>query len=266
MPDQYKTRSVNDLVVIMEKLLAPGGCPWDQEQTLASLAPFAIEEAFELAEAIDSKDLSAIKEELGDLLLQVVFLTSLTKKQNQFTLEDVIDGICTKLIRRHPHVFGDEKVKDAEEVLKNWNIIKAAEKKDKIQKTFNIPVNLPALQRAQKLGDKTKTLKFDWKNPEEVLVKVDEEMLELKEALKAKDTNHVREELGDVFFVLAQLARHLKFEAESVARAANSKFENRFEKMLTLAKEKGLSFDALPVEEKEELWAEIKKREIKSEN
>jgi tetrapyrrole methylase family protein/MazG family protein len=266
MPDQYKTRSVNDLVSIMEKLLSPEGCPWDREQTLNTLAPFAIEEAFELAEAIDNNDLAAIKEELGDLLLQVVFQTALTKRQNQFTLEDVIEGICTKLIRRHPHVFADDKVKDADEVLKNWNIIKASEKKDKVQRFFNIPANLPALQRSQKIGDKTKTLKFDWKNTEEVLLKVEEEMLELKEALKDKDTAHVKEELGDVFFVLAQLARHLKFEAESVARAANSKFEKRFENMLNLAKSKGMEFVDLTSEKKEELWAAIKKLEPKKES
>jgi len=266
MTNQHKTQSVNDLVEIMDKLLAPDGCPWDREQSLQSLAPFAIEEAFELAEAIENNDMPSVKEELGDLLLQVIFQTALTKRQNTFTLEDVINGICTKLIRRHPHVFADDKVKDADEVLKNWNIIKAAEKKGKVQKLFNIPVNLPALQRSQKLGDKTKGLKFDWKNPEEVLLKVEEEMLELKEALKEKDMNHVKEELGDVFFVLAQLARHLKFEAESVARAANSKFEKRFEKMLALANEKGLTFETLSTEKKEELWDVIKESEVNSKN
>jgi tetrapyrrole methylase family protein/MazG family protein len=199
MTQIYKTRSVEDLQKIMVKLLSPEGCPWDREQSPKTLAPFAIEEAFELAEAIEKNDLNGIKEELGDVLLQVIFHSTLAQNAKQFTLEDVIETVCTKLIRRHPHVFGDAKVKDSDEVLKNWTEIKKEEKKDKKEIGFGIPVGLPALQRAQKIGDKTKTLKFDWDTAEAVMAKVDEEILELKEALASGDLKHTEEELGDVF-------------------------------------------------------------------
>jgi MazG family protein len=254
-------QKIDDLIQIMDRLLAPDGCPWDREQTPQTLAPYAIEEAYELAEALDKGSVVAIKEELGDLLLQVVFHCALAKRDKAFTLEDVIDGICTKLIRRHPHVFANLSVSGAEEVLKNWNQIKANEKKEKgeVQQGFGIPVNMPALQRAQKIGEKTKTLKFDWLNSKDVLAKVDEELGELKEALKSQDGLHIAEELGDVFFVLAQLSRHLKLEAETVARKANQKFETRFSKMTELAAQRGKDFVALTSDEKESLWEEVKR-------
>ena len=253
---------IQDLVTIMEKLLSPiGGCPWDLEQTPQTLAPFAIEEAHELAEALERKDIKGIKEELGDLLLQVVFHSTLAQKEKLFTFEEVIQGICTKLIRRHPHVFGDEKVANADEVLKNWDIIKKGEKKEQALGDFNIPLSLPALQRAQKIGDKTKNLKFDWSSAKEVFEKVEEEFKELKEAYKSGDPKHTSEELGDLFFVLAQLARHLKLEAETVARAGNRKFENRFKKLLELALKQGADFNKLKLVEKEKLWEQVKKSE-----
>lgn len=251
---------IDHLVQVMDRLLAPGGCPWDREQTPKTLTPFAIEEAHELAEAIEKNDLAAIKEELGDLLLQVVFHAALAKKAGQFTLEDVIQTICDKLIRRHPHVFGEAKAETSEEVLKNWNTIKAKEKGDQKPKGFGIPLSLPALQRAQKIGDKTKTLKFDWDSPQAVMEKVDEEMGELKQAFIKGDRNHTEEELGDLFFVLAQLARHMKMEAESVARAANRKFEDRFAKLMELAASRNQDFQTLSSAEKEKMWDEIKKK------
>lgn len=260
MNEVNKTHTINDLVQIMDRLLAPGGCPWDREQTPKTLVPFAIEEAHELAEAIEKDDLAGIKEELGDLLLQVVFHCALVRNKGLFTLEDVIEGICSKLVRRHPHVFADDKVENSDEVLKNWNRIKGQEKSKLGPKpTFDVPLSLPALQRAQKIGDKTKNLKFDWENPAQVLDKVEEEMGELKDALKSGQKAHAEEELGDVFFVLAQLARHLKFEAESVARAGNRKFEKRFDKMMALVKSRGLDFAVLSTEEKESIWQEIKR-------
>lgn len=243
---------------VMEQLLGPKGCPWDKEQTHKSLAPFAIEEAHELAESLENEDWRGIKEELGDFLFQVIFHCALAQKGGRFTLEDVCQGISEKLIRRHPHVFGDLSVKDSDEVLKNWDAIKSTEGKTKTR-TFDIPVSLPSLQRSQKIGDKTKNLKFDWGSSSEVIEKLDEEIFELKEAIQTKTTADVNEELGDVFFVLAQLARHLKLDAESSARQANSKFEKRFEKMLNLAVSRGLDFQNLKTEEKEELWEEIKK-------
>lgn len=257
MPEQNKTHCINDLVKIMETLLGSGGCPWDREQTPQSLAPFAIEEAFELAEALEEGDANAIKEELGDLLLQVIFHCELAQKARLFTLEDVIKTVCAKLIRRHPHVFGQKgDPLTSEDVLKNWNKIKESEKSKK--KGFGIPVPLPALQRAQKIGGKTKDLKFDWTNAQDVLLKLDEEIDELKEAIAQKKKNHVEEELGDVFFVLSQLARHLKLEAETAARKANQKFEKRFMRMLELTEEKNIKFSELDPTEKEALWEQVK--------
>lgn len=252
--------SLVPLVNVMQKLLAPGGCPWDREQTHKTLAPYAIEEAFELADAIENGKTEDMKEELGDFLFQVVFHAELARKEGIFTLDEVVKTVSDKLIHRHPHVFGTVEVKNSEEVLKNWDKIKQAEKKNKAKSVFEIPVALPALQRAQKIGQKTKNLKFDWNNATEVLQKVEEEFAELKEALNSGESAHIEEELGDVFFVLAQLARHLQLEAETVARKGNQKFEKRFEKLLQLAKKKNLDFIPLPTEEKEKLWEEVKRK------
>ncbi len=254
--------NISELVQVMKKLLAPDGCPWDREQTHQSLAPFAIEEAHELAEALEKKDIPNMKEELGDLLLQVVFHSELAEKSGTFTLDDVVRAICDKLVFRHPHVFGDAKVKDAGEVLENWEVLKKQEKKK--DDPMDIPKGLPALQRAQKIGSRTKDLKFDWSSAAEVMEKVDEEMQELKAAMASKDLAHTEEELGDVMFVLAQLARHLKLEAETVARKANTKFIARFNHMLEKTKKNGLEFKDLSLDEKEKLWIDAKRALKKS--
>lgn len=254
-------RKLEDLVQVMDKLLSPNGCPWDREQTPQSLAPFAIEEAHELAEALESKKTEHIKEELGDLMFQVVFHSGLAKRLGQFELGDVIQGICEKLIRRHPHVFGDAKVKDATEVLANWEQIKQKEKANEDKKPFDIPPALPALQRAQKIGEKTKRLKFDWQTPDDVFLKVEEEFGELKEALTEKDEKHAQEELGDLLFVLVQFARLRNWDAETILRRANTKIVSRIEKLLELAKTRNLDFNKISDDEKEKLWTEIKKGE-----
>lgn len=252
-----QNRKIDELVAVMKRLLSPSGCPWDREQTHKSLVPYAIEEAHELAEAIEKGDIQCMKEELGDLLLQVIFHAELAEQAKTFTLSDVIGSICDKLVYRHPHVFSDVKVSGSEEVLENWEELKKKEKKQ--QGPMDIPVSLPSLQRAQKIGSRTKDLKFDWANSEEVLVKVDEEIQELKDALKSKDKKHIEEELGDVFFVLAQLARHLKLEAETASRKANQKFIKRFTWMLDHTKQKGQDFNSLSLDDKEKLWTEAKK-------
>lgn len=257
---QKKIYHISDLEDVMQKLLAPGGCPWDREQTHQSLAPYAIEEAHELAEAIEKNDVQGIKEELGDFMFQVIFHCALGKKAKKFDLSDVIETVCKKLIYRHPHVFAKTKVKNSDEVLKNWNILKNKEKKKTSQsEIFEIPIQLPALQRAQKIGDKTKNLKFDWNHPDEVLEKVIEEVNELKAAYVTQNKKHIEEELGDVFFVLAQFARHLKLEAETVARKGNRKFEDRFARLLKLASKRKLEFANLSQAKKELLWQQIKK-------
>lgn len=252
-------RQLTELIEIMEKLLSPEGCPWDRAQTPRSLAPHAIEEAHELVEALEREDVEGIKEELGDLLLQVIFHSALAQRRNQFTLEDVLEGICKKLVSRHTHVFGDVKAKTAEDALINWTAMKNKEKSRRPKEgRLGVPLSLPALQRAQKIGDKTRTLKFDWQAPQEVFDKVEEEFIELKTALDSGDVKHAEEELGDLFFVLAQWARHMKWDAETVCRKGNRKFEARFDKLLTLAEKRNLNFSSLSIEEKEKLWEEVK--------
>ena len=252
-------RQLKDLVQIMETLLSPDGCPWDRAQTEKTLVPHAIEEVYELAEAIESGNQNAIVEELGDLLFQVIFHATLAQKNGRYNLEQVIAGICEKLVRRHTHVFGDVKVKSAEEALSNWNKMKSREK-NQDEFSFNVPVSLPALQRAQKIGEKTKSLKFDWNSNEDVFKKVEEEFLEFKQALSSKNDENAKEEFGDLMFVLVQFARHKKWDAETLARGANRKFEGRFKKMMALIQKRGLEFTSLSTDEKESLWNEIKSK------
>jgi len=254
-------RQMSSLCDIMNGLLSPQGCPWDQEQTPKSITPNILEEAHELVEAIEKENLKDIKEELGDVLLQVVFQSAMFEKQGHFNFDDVVEGICTKLVTRHPHVFGDIKAKDSQEALQSWNEAKSKEKKSSDDGVFNIPISLPALQRAHKIGTKTTSLKFDWEGPDGALEKVVEEMEEFKQAYRSGAKQHTEEELGDLFFALAQMARHLKLEAESVARAANRKFETRFKKLLERATAQNLDFNLLSLEEKEKLWQQVKDEE-----
>lgn len=245
------------LVDIVAKLRGPQGCPWDKEQTSRSLTPFILEEAFELVEAIEHGTREEVIDELGDFLFQVVLQAQVAKDENAFTIDDVVKNLSEKMIRRHPHVFGDTKWATSEEVLANWDGLKEKEKKRKI---FNYPRNLPALQAAHKIGFKSEGWKFDWDNAQQVLAKVDEEIGELKEAMDEKNPAHIRHEMGDALFSLAQLARHLGFQAEESLREANHRFEGRFDKMLEFKgiHEKG-AFAALPPAEKEQAWETAKK-------
>jgi MazG family protein len=248
------------LIEIMSALRSPEGCPWDRKQTPKTLAPYAVEEAHELAYALENGSQEDVVEELGDLLLQVVFHAEIGSQENRFSIDDVIESINTKLINRHPHVFADVRADTAEEVLSNWGEIKAAEKKNKgkTSEPFDIPLNMPALVRAEKIGHKTRKLKFDWNRVEEVVGKVEEELEELKQAIKADEKDNQEHELGDLLFSVAQLSRHMGFEAEQALRLANNKFERRFMQMKELAKKKGLEFEKLPQDELEELWVEVK--------
>lgn len=255
-------RDFSALVEIMKRLRAPDGCPWDREQSAKSLVPYAIEEAFELADAVEAGAQKDVVEELGDLLLQVVFHAEIAQNENRFDIGDVIEAINTKMIRRHPHVFSDTEVADSAEVLKNWDVLKAKEKENQPPTTsFSIPKNLPALQRAHKIGEKTRDFRFDWSSPEGVIDKLDEEIRELKEALKKNSLEHKVEELGDVLFTVAQLARHLSVEAEQSLRQANNRFERRFFTMRELAQKRRLDFDRATPTELENLWKEAKLRE-----
>ncbi len=258
-------RHFSSLVEVVKSLRGPKGCPWDKEQTAKSLTPFIIEEAYELVEAIESGKQEEIVEELGDLLLQVVLQAQIANEEKDFSIDDVVEGIGSKLVRRHPHVFSNVKVKDSEEVLSNWEDIKRQEKKSKGAKgkgpeKFNFPKYLPALQTSGKIGEKTKKYNFDWPNAQAVFAKVREEFNELENALNFSNSDHQLEELGDLLFSLAQLARHLKMDPEQTLRKTNKKFEKRFFKMKKLAGQMGKDLKKLKTEELEILWQEIKTR------
>lgn len=246
------------LVEIVAKLRSPQGCPWDREQTQKSLTRYAIEEAHELAEAIDQGDQQAIREELGDFLFQVILQAQVAKDEGNFTLLDVLLTLNEKMIRRHPHVFSGVAVKDAAEVTRNWEKIKQAERGG-VKKSGD-PEGLPALLKALKIGHRSEKWKFDWDTAEQVSAKVKEELGEVFEAIEDHDSHAVEEELGDLFFAVSQWARHLKVDPETALRKANRKFEIRFENMIS---ECGLTqeqFRELPLAKKEELWQATKKR------
>lgn len=247
------------LVEIVARLRGPDGCAWDKEQTQKTLTQYAIEEAFELVEAIEKNEPQEIKEELGDFLFQVILQAQVAQDEGSFSLLEVIKTLNEKMIRRHPHVFG-ESGSDAtlQSVWKNWDKIKAQENKDK--PVFSYPKNLPALQAASKIGSKTKRLKFDWQKPEEVFEKVLEEVEELREEIQKpqRSAAELEHEIGDVLFSVAQLARHLGLEPEQCLRTANRRFEERFLEVLKLSGLPADQFTELAVEKKEELWKQAK--------
>lgn len=256
-------RQIESLVEIVAALRGPNGCPWDKEQTHETLTQYAIEETHELVEALElpegkSKD-QKVKEELGDVLFQVILHSQLSSERGAFTLEDVIESISQKLVRRHPHVFGDVKVADTAEVIKNYDVIKKAEKALEAKSPYSLDVPpLPALQRAYKIGKRTDKLQFDWDDAEGVMVKVEEEFEELREALEEGGEAEIEHELGDVLFSLAQLGRHLEMEPEQVLRKANTRFETRFAKMIELATLDKKDWSHLTLEEKENFWQQAK--------
>jgi tetrapyrrole methylase family protein/MazG family protein len=251
-------KKFNKLVKIVEKLRAPDGCPWDKEQTLYSLRDHLIEETFELIEALDNKDIENIKEELGDLLLHVIMHSVIAAEENLFTLNDVIDTISEKLIRRHPHVFGKNGVSSVEEVLVNWENIKKDEKKDRRSILDGIPKALPSLQKAYKLQEKAKKVGFDWENAEDCTKKVEEEFLELKEAIKYKSFDEIESEFGDVMFSLINLSRFLNINADKALQKTNEKFKKRFQYIENELSKTGLSFEDVSIEFLEELWQKSK--------
>lgn len=262
---------INELIEIMARLRDPDtGCPWDLEQDFASIAPYTIEEAYEVADAIERGDLSDLKDELGDLLFQVAFHSQLAREAGAFAFEDVVRGINEKMLRRHPHVFGDASAEDADAVLANWNATKAQERKARgdtdASALAGISAGLPEWIRADKLLSRAARTGFDWPDPAPVLAKLHEEIAELQVEFDAcaqdPDNADIRarlqEELGDVLFVIANLARHAKVDTGRALRSSNSKFERRFRAMEALAAEQGKSFPALTLEEQETLWQTVK--------
>ena len=253
-------REFAGLIKVVESLRGPDGCPWDKEQTHATLTRFAIEEAHELAEAIDSGDMDEIRDELGDVLLQVVLHSEIARQDGRFDIHDVVQAIGEKMVRRHPHVFGDTKAETSEVVLKNWAEIKAAEKGGQAKPLFDVPKNMPALLRAVKIGEKTKKVDFDWDNPTQCWEKVSEELKELQDAVKIGDKSADEAELGDLLFSLAQWARHSAIDPEQALRKTNISFEERFIKMQQLVKDAQRDWNNLSAADKEMFWKKAKSR------
>jgi len=245
------------LVNIIHRLRAPGGCPWDREQTAQSLKPFVIEETYEVIDAIDSGQPEEICEELGDLLLQIVLQAEIAAEQEHFTIEDVVRGISQKLIIRHPHVFGETSVKNTNEVLANWEQIK---KKEKVGRGLfeGLPKPLPALQRAARIGEKAARVGFDWPDVDSVHDKVKEELAELEEAVASGSPDAVESELGDLLFSVAQWGRHLGHHPEEALRSCCVRFVHRFNIMEQSLGEAGLSFDDADIEMLEQFWQSAK--------
>ena len=234
-----------DLLKIMHRLRSPGGCPWDREQTHRSLAPNLLEETHETLEAIDSGDPARLREELGDLLLQVVFHAEMAMQEGTFDIDDVAEGITTKLVRRHPHVFGDLEVDSASEVLVNWERIKSEERGEH-PTDHEIPGTLPALARASKVQRRAAGFGFDWRSSEGALAKVHEELGELEQAAEARwEPGRVEEELGDLLFAVAALARTLEVDPEMALRKATRRFAERFERMRERASAEGVRLESL---------------------
>lgn len=283
-------------VSIMERLRAPGGCPWDREQTFDSIKPYTLEEAYEVLEAIDNRDWPELAGELGDVLLQVLFYAEMAKEQNSFSIDDVLDRLSSKLINRHPHVFGDVKADTSAEVKKNWEALKVEERKKRLntgnEKTQDVKQSIlagvssamPSLLEAHKLSSRAAGAGFDWPNVEGLFDKLHEEMRELREHLKQfpepgprpqgrgiagsgrtvvpeKLQADLEEEVGDLFFVLVNIARYLSVDPESALRKSNRKFKRRFQWMEDRLHESGRAVDQASLEELENLWQQAKEHE-----
>ena len=246
------TRLVNIMNELREK------CPWDKKQTIETLRQLTIEETYELTDAISEGDWKGIKEELGDILLHLVFYAKIGTEQNQFTLEEVINGVCEKLIFRHPHIYGDVVVKDEEDVKRNWEKLKLKEGKQSV--LSGVPKALPATVKAMRLQEKAKQVGFEWENKDQVWEKVEEEKNELLEAIESGDKVHIEEELGDLFFSLINFARFLQLDAEHALERTNKKFIDRFTKMEAAALTKGKALQDMTLEEMDAIWNLIKKQ------
>lgn len=254
------TSSLSDsflrLVKIMDELREQ--CPWDKKQTIQTLRPLTIEETYELADAITNEDWKGIKEELGDVLLHLVFYAKIGSEQKQFELDEVINGVCDKLIGRHPHIYGDVKVQDEEDVKRNWEKIKLKEGKNKTV-LGGVPQALPAVVKATRIQEKAKQVGFEWENKEDVWKKVEEEIGELKEAIAENDQPHIEEEFGDVMFSLINYARFLQVDAEGVLEKTNRKFISRFQQMEAIATANGKALADMTLTEMDAIWNEVKK-------
>lgn len=246
------------LLKVMDELRGPKGCPWDKKQTPKSLAPCLLEECYEVISAIDSEEPGQLKEELGDLLLQIVFHSKIASEEKSFRIDDVLVHLIEKLVRRHPHVFAEGEVQEAEEALRQWEKIKAAEKSPDTSLLAGVPVQTPALARAYRIGSKASRVGFDWPDARGVLDKVTEELQELHEGLREENQDAVEDEFGDLLFSLAQAARFLKINPEEALRKSTLKFQRRFEVMEKKLRELGKNFEECSAEDFDRLWSEAK--------
>lgn len=251
---------INDLIDIVEILRSPDGCPWDREQNHKSIRRDFIEETYEVIEAINKDDRDGLLEELGDVLLQVVFHTQIEREKNSFTLTDVADGICKKMIERHPHVFGNVKADTSDKVLENWDIIKKRTKQQKTQTDAmnSIPREFPALMRADKVQKKASKAGFDWDNVDGALEKIGEELKELQDAIQMGVVDNVREELGDLLFSVVNVSRFVKVDSEEALTLATDKFIDRFSKVEQMAKKQGIDMKNTELDELDKLWDKAK--------
>lgn len=246
------------LVKIMDELREQ--CPWDQKQTIHTLRAMTIEELYELVDAIDANDWKGIKEELGDLMLHFLFYSKIGKEQNQFTVEEVLNGISEKLIRRHPHIYGDLEVKDEEEVKRNWQKIKALEGKSDKSILEGVPKSLPAVVKALRIQEKARQVGFEWENKEDVWKKVEEEIGELNEAVEMDNQVEMEAEFGDILFSLINYARFLQIDPEAALEKTNQKFIQRFKEMELVALDRGTKLTQLSLSEMDEIWNAVKKK------
>jgi MazG family protein len=267
-----------DLVALMSRLRSPEGCPWDREQTYATLAPMLLEEAYEAFEAVEEAREGRpehLREELGDLLFQIVFYAQVASERGEFTIDDVTDRIHSKMVRRHPHVFGDVRVRDGEELLRNWEALKAEEKREAgggggdASLLEGVSRKAPALMEAHQLATKAARVGFDWRDVDEIFDKVNEEVAELRAAIRAQreagagaepEFARVREEVGDLLFAVANVARHLSVEPEAALKLANRKFRRRFRHIEEGLRARGRDIREATLEEMEQLWQEAKNK------
>ena len=260
MPDSAGEK-FQQLVSIMARLRAPGGCPWDRDQTFDSIKPFTLEETYEVLDAIDRRDFPNLAEELGDFLLQAVFYAQMAAEDKLFTIDDSLDAINQKLVRRHPHVFGDQSAENAGEVLKLWGEVKAAEKKQKGDPDTSllggVPRALPALVEAQQIASRAAGVGFDWENASQVIDKLHEELAEFQ---LAESRDHLEDELGDMLFVIVNLARFVKVDPEQALRRTNAKFRKRFGYLEAQLAARGKQLKDATIEEMEALWQEAKRQ------
>ena len=263
------SKNFDELINVMARLRAPGGCPWDAEQTYESLAQYLLEECYEtfdaIQEAAQTGDTANLSEELGDVLLQVVFHSTIAKEKGDFTIDEVVAGVTEKLILRHPHVFGEAKLETADDVLQNWDELKKEQQKisGKVEKPKDsiledVPVHFPALLEGQKLTKKAAKAKFDWENVEQIFDKLNEETGELKEAIA--DDSNVEEEIGDLLFVVVNLARKLDVDAETALKKTNRKFRERFKFIETELKSNGKTLEESNLAEMDALWNAAKSK------